>query len=106
METIGGRQASLKRASQKVLEKPVHDRIASPLSLLDYLRLTLSESSDLQGQTLVPQTPSEAACDQTGNFRRSATELALNCNSVHHRVFPQPTATSPPAPGSFFFRKN
>src|ERR1700677_247531 len=106
METIGGRQAPLKRAAKKVLEKPVHHRVASPLPLLDHLRLTLSQASDFLRQAFVPQTPPETAGNQTCNLRCPATELALNSNGVHHRIFPQPTATSPPAPGSFFFRKN
>ena len=48
--------------------------------------------------------------------RRLATKLAIsdapqpNSRSIvmalNHCVYPQPTATSPPAPGSFFFKKN
>src|ERR1700689_2046723 len=106
MQPVGGRQASLKRAPKKVLEKPEHNRIGSPFSPLDRFRRTLGQSRDFLCQPFVPQTPSKTAGYQAGNFGCSATELALNCYGVDHGVYPQPTATSPPAPGSFFFKKN
>src|ERR1700722_20055821 len=109
MQPAGGRQASLKPAAEEVLEKPVHHGIASPFSLLDRLWRTLGQPRDFLGQPFIPQSPSEAAGDHTGNFGCSAAELALDCYGVNHCVChlcPQPTATSPPDPGSFFFRKN
>src|SRR3984885_12250779 len=106
MEPAGRRQASLKPTPKKVLENPVHGGIGSPFSLLDRLRRTLGQSCNFLCQPFVPQTPSKTVGDQTGNFGCSAAELALNCNDIHHCVYPQPTATSPPAPGSFFFKKN
>src|SRR5277367_6882843 len=106
MQSVGRRQASLKPAPKKVLKNPEHKRIGSPFSLLDRLWRTLGQSRDFLCQPLVPQIPSKTAGDQTGNFGCSTAELALNCYSVNHCVYPQPTATSPPAPGSFFFKKN
>ena len=79
MQPVGGRQASLKRSPKKVLENPVHGRIASPFSPLDCLWRTLGQSRDFLRQPLVPQIPSKTAGDQTGNFGCSAAELALNC---------------------------
>src|SRR5580704_2896913 len=106
MQPVGGWQASLKPAPKKVLENPEHNGIGSPFSLLDRLWRTLGQSRNFLCQAFVPQTPSKAAGDQTGNFGCSAAELALNCYGVNHCVYPQPAATSPPAPGSFFFKKN
>src|ERR1700691_2665932 len=106
MQPVGGRQASLKRAPKKVLEKPEHNRIGSPFSPLDRLWRTLGQSRNFLCQPFVPQAPSKTAGAQTGNSGCSAAELALNCYGVNHCVHPQPTATSPPAPGSFFFKKN
>src|ERR1700733_12963844 len=109
MQPTGRRQASLKTASKKILKKPVHHGIASPLSLLDRLWRTLGQPRDFLCQPFVPQSPSEATGDQTGNFGCSAAELTLNCYGVNRCVchlYPQPTATPPPAPGSFLFKKN
>src|SRR6202453_815980 len=86
MQPVGGRQASLKPAPKKVLEKPVYESIGSPFSPLDRLWRTLGQSRDFLCQPFVPQTPSEAAGDQTGNFGCSAAELALNCYGVNHCV--------------------
>ena len=105
-QPVGGRQASLKRATKKIFEDPVDDRIGSPFSPLNRLWRTFRQTCDFLCQPLVPQVPSKAACDQAGNLRSSAAELALNCDGVNHLVYPHPTATSPPAPGSFFLRKN
>src|SRR3984885_2207718 len=106
MQPVGGWQTSLKPAPEKVLEKPEHNRIGSPFSALDRLGRTLGQSRDFLRQPFIPEIPSKTAGEQTGNFGCSAPELALNCYHVNHCVYPQPTATSPPAPGSFFFKKN
>src|SRR5580698_2155832 len=106
MQPVGRRQASLKRSPKEVLEDPVHNGIGSPFSPLDRLWRTFGQSRNFLCQPFVPQTPSKAAGDQTGNFGCSAAELALNCDCVNHCVYPQPTAISPPSHGSFFFKKN
>src|SRR5271170_7425227 len=90
MQPVGGRQASLKPAPKKVLEKPVHNRVGSPFSLLDRLWRTLGQSRNFLCQPFIPQTPSKATGDQTGNFGCSAAELALNCYSVNHCVLSSP----------------
>src|SRR5580658_7799076 len=106
MQPAGGWQASLKPAAKKILENPDHERIGSPFSLLYRLWRTLGQSRDFLCQPFVPETPSKTGRDQIGDFGRSAAELALYCYRIDHCVYPQPTATSPPAPGSFFFKKN
>src|ERR1700674_4552254 len=106
MQPAGGRKASLKPAPKKVLENPDHKRIGSPFSLFDRLWRTLGQSRDFLRQPFVPQTPSKTPAAQTCNLGCSAAELALNCYGINHCIYPQPTATSPPAPGSFFFKKN
>src|ERR1700679_3949566 len=109
MQPAGGRQASLKPPAKEGLKKPEHHGFASPFSPLDRLWRTLGQPRDFLCQPFVPQSPSEATGDQTGNFGCSAAELTLNCYGVNRCVFhfyPQPPATSSPAPGSFFFKKN
>src|ERR1700728_3630128 len=84
LQPVGGRQAPLKRAPKKVFENPIHSRIGSPFSPLDGLWRTLGQPCNFLCQPVVPQTPSKAAGDQTGNFGSSTAELALNCDRSNH----------------------
>jgi hypothetical protein len=105
VQSVGGQQASLKPTPKEVLENSVYEGIDSPFSLLDRLWRTFGQSRDFLCQPFISQTPSQAAGDQTGNFGCSAAELAFNCDGLNHCFYPQPAAISPPAPGSFFFKK-
>src|SRR6201986_2450519 len=100
MQAASGRQASLEAAAKEVLEDPVHDRIGAPFSALDCLRRTVGPRRNFLSQAFLPSLPAKATDEQNGNLRPSAADLAVNGNGVYHCVFPQPTATSPPAQGS------
>src|SRR5580658_4250216 len=79
MQPLGGRHASFKGAPKKVFENPVYNRIGSPFSPLDRLWRTFGQSRDLLCQPFVPEAPSKATGDQSGNFGCSAAALPLNC---------------------------
>src|SRR5580698_8702 len=97
-------EASLETAPQKRFEHTIVQRVAALLTLLHMPLVTLQLAGDFGGEQLIPKLPTQTIGHLLRDLVRAASVFAFNGQHFDHGFLPgpQPTAISPPAPGSFF----
>src|SRR5262249_1010206 len=97
-------EAAFETTSQDRFQEPVIQRIYPFLTALDLAFVTIAESGDLRCQQLVPQLPAQTFRDLAGDLSSATTVLAVDGQYGDHDNL-YIAAVSPPARGSFLFRK-
>jgi hypothetical protein len=95
-----GVECAFKAASQECLEQTIVQRVFPLRALFNGPAIAIHAAGDFVGQRLIPQLPVKALRQVSGDIGAAASKFALNGNHSDHAGYP--TATSPPARGSFF----